>query len=304
MDGWKGEQRVGVFTRDINLKMSAFNYLTSAEIAETTIQTSVKKVRLSTSHMLLLGFLAGAFIAFAAEGSNMAAFNLFANAETYGLGKVLAGAVFGTGLMLVVIAGGELFTGNTMIIAGILDKKVRISEMLRNWLFVYIGNLLGSVFIAYLMMQSGLFESGDNVLGAVTIKIAAYKVGLSFGQAFVLGIMCNWLVCLAVWMAYGAKDITGKILAIFFPIWAFVIGGFEHCVANMFYIPAGMLAATNPVYVAKAEELYGITSEQCASITVLSSLKNFIPVTIGNIIGGAVFIGLMCVLIHKKDYTK
>lgn len=215
------------------------NFLTPAEITKATIQEGINKIQLSKRNMFILGILAGAFIAFASEGSNMAAFNLLAKAETYGLGKAMAGAIFGTGLMLVVVAGGELFTGNTMIIAGVLDKKITVVAMLKNWFFVYLGNLVGSLLIAYMMTQSGLFGSGANVLGGVTIKIAAYKVGLSFMQAFYLGIMCNWLVCLAVWMATGAKDITGKLLAIFFPIWLFITSGFEHSVANMYYIPAG-----------------------------------------------------------------
>jgi formate/nitrite transporter len=235
--------------------MTENNYFNPAEITQVTIQAGIKKTSMSALNMLLLGFLAGVFIAFASEGSNMAAFNLFANPETYGLGKVLAGVVFGTGLMLVIIAGGELFTGNTMIIAGVLDKKVSIGRMLKNWVFVYIGNLTGSVFIACLMNLSGLFRSGENLLGGVTIQIAAYKVGLTFLQAFVLGILCNWLVCLAVWMAYGARDITGKIFAIFFPIWLFITSGFEHSVANMYYIPAGILAKSNNHFVNAATVL-------------------------------------------------
>jgi len=167
------------------------NYLTPPEITETVIQTGIKKTQLPIINMILLGILAGAFIAFASEGSNMAAFNLFSKPETYGLGKTLAGAIFGTGLMLVIIAGGELFTGNTLILASVLDKKVSIGAMLKNWIFVYIGNFIGSIFIAYMINESGLFTSGANGLGAITIKIATYKVGLNFTQAFILGIMCK-----------------------------------------------------------------------------------------------------------------
>lgn len=284
--------------------MSTLNYLTPAEIAAVTIETGVKKTKIPVGHMILLGILAGAFIAFAAEGSNMAAFNLFARAETYGLGKVLAGAVFGTGLMLVVIAGGELFTGNTMIVAGVLERKVRLSAMLKNWFFVYLGNLIGSLFIAYLMMESGLFGSGADVLGAVTIKIAAYKVGLSFGQAFVLGILCNWLVCLAVWMAYGAKDMGGRILAIFFPIWLFVTSGFEHCVANMYYIPAGILAKSNPVFVDTATVL-GLSSEALSRLNWGTFfVNNLLPVTLGNIIGGSLFVAAAYWLVYIKPQQR
>lgn len=284
--------------------MNGQNYLTSPEIAETTIQTAVKKAKTPVINQLLLGILAGAFIAFASEGSNMAAFNLLAKPETYGLGKVLAGATFGTGLMLVVIAGGELFTGNTMMIAGVLDKKVRVKDMLKNWCFVYIGNFIGSIFIAYMMNHSGLLSSGSNMLGAVTIKIAANKVGLSFSQAFILGIMCNWLVCLAVWMAYGAKDITGKILAIFFPIWLFITSGFEHSIANMYYIPAGIMAKNNSAFAEAAAQL-GVTAEKLGHLNWGSFItRNLIPVTLGNIVGGGVFVASVYWFVYIRNNKK
>lgn len=284
--------------------MNTQNYLKPSEIAETTIQTAMKKSSMSIINMILLGILAGAFIAFASEGSNMAAFNLFAKPETYGMGKALAGAIFGTGLMLVVIAGGELFTGNTLILVGVLDKKVKFTAMLKNWFFVYLGNFIGSVFIAYLMNKSGLFTSGANMLGAMTIKIASYKVGFSFAQAFILGIMCNWLVCLAVWMAYGAKDITGKVLAIFFPIWLFVTSGFEHSVANMYYIPAGIIAKQNSAFATAAAGL-GVAAEKLEHLTWSNFVVyNLIPVTLGNIVGGGIFVAIIYWFVYIKNVKK
>lgn len=281
--------------------MNKQNYLTPSEITEVTIQTGIKKSKMTRINMIILGILAGVFIAFAAEGSNMASFNLLAKADTYGLGKVLAGAVFGTGLMLVLIAGGELFTGNTMIIAGVLDRKVSIKAMLKNWFYVYVGNFIGSIFIAYMMNEAGLFHSGDSMLGAVTIKIAAYKVGLTFTQAFFLGIMCNWLVCLAVWMAYGAKDMTGKIFAIFFPIWLFITSGFEHCVANMYYIPAGIMAKSNKE-LTDAAALLGVTPEKLNHLNWETFLTaNLFPVTLGNIIGGGIFVGAVYWYVYIKN---
>lgn len=268
--------------------MSDKNYLTPAEIAEYTLQTGINKVNLAPAKQIVLGILAGVFIAFASEGSNMAAFNLFAKPETYGLGKALAGSIFGTGLMLVILAGGELFTGNTLIIIGVLSRKIKVSQMLKNWFLVYTGNLIGSLLIAYMMVNSGLFNSGANMLGGITVKIASYKVGLSFTSAFYLGIMCNWLVCLAVWMSYGAKDMVGKIMAIFFPIWLFITSGFEHCVANMYYIPAGIFAKAN----AKWVEASLLTPEKLAMLNWKSFfIDNLIPVTLGNIVGGALFVG-------------
>lgn len=270
--------------------MEGKNFLMPAEIAEATVEVGVKKANLSVIKMLVLGILAGAFIAFASEGSNMAAFNLFAKAETYGLGKCLAGSIFGTGLMLVVVAGGELFTGNNLIIMAVLQGKVKISAMLKNWTFVYIGNFIGSFLIAYMMVNSGLFNSGANGLGGVTIKIASYKVGLTFPQAFFLGIMCNWLVCLAVWMNFGAKDMVGKLFAVFFPIWLFITSGFEHSVANMYYIPAGILAKVNPAWV----EASHLSPEILQSLNWGNFIvNNLIPVTLGNIVGGGFFVGMV-----------
>lgn len=277
------------------------NYLTPAEIAEYTVQAGIGKTKLKALNMLLLGILAGAFIAFASEGSNMAAFNLFSNPETYGLGKALAGVVFGTGLMLVLVAGGELFTGNTLILTGVLDRRIGILSMLKNWFFVYLGNFIGSLLIAYMMNESGLFHSGADGLGAITVKIAAAKTALPFMSAFYLGIMCNWLVCLAVWMSYGAKDMTGKLLAVFFPIWLFITSGFEHSIANMYYIPAGILAKANPIFAEAALNL-GLSPEGLANLTWGNMVtKNLLPVTLGNIVGGTVFVAMAYWFVYLKD---
>jgi formate/nitrite transporter len=269
----------------------------SAQILEYTSDVGVAKTQRSVAGQVILAFMAGVFIAFASEGSNMAAFNLFANPDTYGLGKVLAGAVFGTGLMLVVVAGGELFTGNTLIMVGVLDRKVKISRMLSNWLVVYIGNFIGSVFIAWMMNRSMLFNSGNGLLGGQTIKIAAYKTALSFESAFFLGLMCNWLVCLAVWTSYAAKDVAGKLLACFFVICLFITSGFEHSVANMYYIPAGIMAKSNPLWA----QMSGAGAEQLANLNWLTFVtKNLIPVTLGNIVGGAGMVGSLYWLSLKK----
>nr|WP_308781557.1 formate/nitrite transporter family protein [uncultured Clostridium sp.] len=267
-------------------------------MANTTVEVGIKKTNLSFTHQLILGILAGAFIAFASEGSNMAAFNLFRKPETYGLGKTMAGLIFGTGLMLVILAGGELFTGNALIIISVLEKKVKLREMLRNWCTVYIGNLIGSLLIVFMMVQSGLFNSGANGLGGETIKIAAYKVNLPFMSALYLGIMGNWIVCLAVWLAFAAKSMTGKILGIFFPIWLFVTSGFEHSIANMYYIPAGILAKSNINWVTASY----VTSEKLGTLNWNSFIfNNLVPVTIGNIIGGTIFVGVVYWFVYLKD---
>ena len=276
-------------------------FLTPTEICSATIEIGVKKAASPSVSILILGFLAGAFIAFASEGSNMAAFNLLAQSNTYGLGKALAGSIFGTGLMLVLIAGGELFTGNTLMVGALCARKIRLAGLLRNWALSFTGNFLGSVFVAYLMASSGLFSSGENMLGAVTIKIAAYKTGLDFGQAFTLGLLCNWLVCLAVWMSYGAMDITGKILAVFFPIWLFITSGFEPSVPNMYYVPAGIFAAADPVLLAAAREL-GLGEAAAAGLTWGGFVwNNLIPVTLGNIVGGGFFVMVAYLFAYRKE---
>jgi formate/nitrite transporter len=263
---------------------------TPAEILVYTSDVGVTKANRKFLSALILSFFAGAFIAFAAEGSNMAAYNLLANPDTYGLGRVLAGAVFGTGLMMVLLAGAELFTGNMPIIVAVLDRKVRIRQMIINWILVYAGNLLGSMFIAWMMYHSGLFNSSGGLLGGITIKIAAGKSVIPFHSAFLLGLMCNWLVCLAVWVSFGAKDIVGKAVAVFFIICLFVTSGFEHSIANMYYIPAGILAKQNPQWL----EMSKITASQLAGLNWNGFfITNLVPVTLGNMAGGLVMVGVL-----------
>lgn len=280
--------------------MEAKQYFMPPEIVEVGILAGVKKVATSNLKEFILAILAGAFIAFASEGSNMAAYNLLANPDTFGLGKFVAGAIFGTGLMMVIVAGGEMFTGQTLIVSAVLDKRVKVSKMLANWVLVWIGNLVGSLFLAYMMNNSGLFNSSAGLLGGMTIKIAAYKTSLPFMSAFWLGLMCNWLVCLAVWMSFAAKDITGKLLAIFFPIWLFITSGFEHCVANMYYIPAGILAKSNPLWVKAAME-HGVTQEMLDGLNWYNFFwVNELPVTLGNIVGGGILVAGVYWFVYKQ----
>lgn len=237
--------------------------------------------------LLLLGILGGAFIAFASEGSNMAIHTI----ESVGIAKALAGALFSTGLMMVVITGAELFTGNSLIVVSCLEGKSKLNGLLRNWFFVYLGNFIGSMIIVLFILYSGQFNFTGGLLGGFTIKTAVYKVNLTFANAFFMGILCNWLVCMAVWMAFAAKDIAGKLLAIFFPIWLFITSGFEHSVANMYYIPAGILAKSNTVWAENAISL-GVTPEKLDALNWYNFLvRNLIPVTLGNIIGGTLFVG-------------
>lgn len=276
------------------------HFNTPLEVIKGNIGGGITKANLPLGKMILLGIMAGAFIALGGATSSTAVHGI----SDVGLARTLAGAIFPVGLMMIVFVGGELFTGNCLITMAVLEKKVSVGRFLRNLVVVYFSNLLGALVIDFLIFYSGNLDYSNGLLGAYTIKVALAKVNITPIKAVASGILCNMLVCMAILMAGAAKDIAGKALAIFFPIWAFVVGGFEHCVANMFYIPAGMLAAGNPDYVAMAEEAYGITSAQCESINILHSLRNFIPVTIGNIIGGAVCIGVMYFCIHRKSLDK
>lgn len=245
---------------------------------------------------VLLGAMAGAFISFGAAASSVSMYGI----ENVGIARTIGGVVFPIGLMLIVLVGGELFTGNCLMITGVLDKRYRVLAMVKNLVIVFLSNLIGAVLIALLIANSGQFGFSENALGAYVIRTAVTKANLPFGTAFISGILCNILVCAAVFMSAGAKDAAGKVWSIFFPIFVFVICGFEHCVANMYYISAGILAANNSGYAAKAVELYGYTASQLASLNWGSMFaNNLLPVTLGNIIGGAVFVGLPLYFLNR-----
>lgn len=279
------------------------HYYTPVEIIKENISGAVTKTEKPLRQMILLGIMAGAFIALGGSASNVAVHSI----SNVGLARILAGTIFPVGLMLIVFVGGELFTGNCLITLAVLSKQTTWAKKIRNLFVVYFSNLVGALIIDVLVFFSGQYNYTDGALGAYTIKVALGKISLSPIEGITSGILCNMLVCLAVLMAGASKDVVGKIWAIFFPIWAFVTAGFEHCIANMYYIPAGILAATRPEYVAKAEELYGITAQQCQELTLFSSLNNYIPVTIGNVIGGVLFIGVMYFYIfiyNNEDWHK
>ncbi|AEE96279.1 formate/nitrite transporter family protein [Mahella australiensis] len=262
------------------------------EIAAHVSQTSVQKAERDAIKTFVLAVLAGVFIALAAQASNMAIHTI----TNYGLSKVVGGAVFSAGLIMVLLAGAELFTGNNLMIIGVLDKRITMGQMLRNWIIVYIGNFVGAVLIALLINHSNLLNSSNGALGGLTVKIAVSKVNLSFEQAFILGILCNWLVCIAVWMSYGAKDAIGKVAVIFFPIWIFVLSGFEHSVANMYYIPAGILAKSDDAFVqASHVSLDMINKLNWGSFII----NNLLPVTLGNIVGGSLLVGMIYWFIYS-----
>jgi formate/nitrite transporter len=255
-------------------------------IAETVAQTvGVAKATSPWFTVFVLGILAGAYIGFGGLLSTSVTFDM---AAKWGVGfsKILGGAAFSVGLMLVVIAGAELFTGNNLMVSSVMIKEITFSTMLKRWGIVFFANFIGSMIIVFVFYFSGLWKTGDGALGAAAVKIAYNKTALSFGEALWRGIGCNWLVCLAVWMALAARQIIGKIFAIFFPIMAFVAIGFEHSVANMYFIPTGILLMNGAGF----SNVPGVDPNILGWVNFF--WRNLLPVTIGNIIGGGVFVGM------------
>ena len=249
------------------------NYFSPQEIVEIATISSEKKAKYTTKQLLILSFMAGAYIAFGgllaiAIGGGVPGIK----AENPGIAKFLFGSVFPVGLMLVAIAGAELFTGNTAyFIPAVNSNRLKWKDLFRNWSIVYFGNFLGAIFLAYFITYLTGILSSDPWLTS-TIEIALVKTSNPFYKTFLKGIGCNWLVCLAMWQAMAAKEIIGKIIGIWFPVMAFVALGFEHSIANMYFIPLAMFEG--------------------ADITISSFIfKNLIPATLGNIIGGAFFVG-------------
>jgi len=251
-------------------------FLSPLEISKAISAIGEKKATATIFELLVFGVLAGIYIAF---GANVGTAVLSGGTLDEGLARFLAGSVFSVGLMLVLIPSSELFTGNILMTIGFIYRKYSLFKVLRNWLVVFLGNFLGAVIIGWLVFHSGLLVHLGNLtsIGTVAVKIAETKLQLSFTEALCRGILCNMLVCLAVIMCIASRSVMGKILGIYFPIMAFVASGYEHSVANMYFLPVGLMI--------KGEFISGF----------FSMFNNLIPVTIGNIIGG-----LLIVLLHPK----
>lgn len=252
-----------------------------AEIGAGMSTLGVNRSRQPLSRMFVLAVLAGIYLALAGVGATTAA----ATVENASVAKLISACAFPAGLAMILIAGGELFTGNCLIIIPVLEGRLKVREMLKNWVVVYIGNLLGALVVCVLLTYGHTFSLFGNRLAGVVIDTAAAKTSISFADGLLRGICCNVLVCLAVWMAAATDDAGSKIIALFFPIVMFVVAGYEHCIANMYYIPAGILAAANPEYLAAS------TADLSSLSWAGFFLNNLLPVTIGNIIGGAGVVG-------------
>ena len=255
---------------------------TPGEIANNYIGIGKKKVAMRADKMFLLAVMAGIYIAVAGCGASTAACTVGGSA-----GKLVGACIFPAGLTLVLLAGSELFTGNCLLAIPLLSREVTLSGMLRNWLIVYLGNFTGSILVAWMVAYSHQLSLFDGQLAAAAVGTAAAKVSMPFWDAFLKGILCNLLVCLAVWASFAAKDAAGKVIALFYPIVVFVVCGFEHSVANMFYCPVALFALGLPEY-AKL-----ITIDVSGLTWGSFVLKNLVPVTLGNIFGGAVLVGVV-----------
>jgi formate transporter FocA len=260
-----------------------FDALLPAEMATRAEYLGVQKAETGILKTFALAILAGGFIAMGSVFATTTA----AGTESmpFGAAKLMTGFVFCLGLVLVVVAGAELFTGNNLIVMAWASRKVSTRKLLRNWTIVYGGNFVGSVGMAVLVFLSGQYTFGGGAVGETALKIAAGKVELGFIQAVSLGTLCNTLVCLAVWLTFSARTTVDKIAAIIFPVTAFVAAGFEHSIANMYFIPFGlMIKQFDPNFVVQS----GVDVSTLTWGTFL--LNNLLPVTIGNIIGGAALV--------------
>jgi formate transporter len=248
-------------THQLTFAHASVEALAPPDMARRLETITVKRAALPTTSLIVLGLLGGAYIAF---GGALATLVLTDNSLGFGLGRLAAGTAFSLGLMLLVIGGGELFTGNNLMIAALAGGKITMRCVSRNWLVVYVANAIGALLMALTIHHTGVLDSGG--VKATAVKLAEAKTQLSFGPAFLRGVLCNMLVCLAVWLSLAARSVEGKVVAIVFPIAAFVALGFEHCIANLYLLPIGALSG--------------------AHIDLMGALDNLIPVTLGNTVGG------------------
>ncbi len=249
-----------------------------AEIAARVENAGVSKVNLPILQTVVLGILAGAFIAFGAMFYTLV---ITDNGLGFGLSRLVGGIAFSLGLILVVIGGAELFTGNSLIVMGWANGKISSRKLLRNWFWVYVGNFIGALLMAGIVALSGTLEAGGGAVAKTAISIAQTKMAIPSIEAFLRGVLCNVLVCLAIWLCFAAHTVSGKILAIVFPISAFVALGFEHSVANMYFIPVGYLAGAT-------------------GVTVDGFIANLVPVTLGNVFGGGILVALIYWIVYLR----
>jgi formate/nitrite transporter len=272
------------------IKIDAFLPAAMAERAE---DVGVKKANLDFWSMFALAVLAGSFIGLGAEFYTLV---ITDSGLAFGLNKLLGGLVFSLGLILVVVAGAELFTGNNLIVMAWVGGKLTLGRLMRNWVIVYFGNLVGSLATAMLMYLTRQWAFADYHVGATALNIANAKVNLSFAEGLTRGILCNALVCLVVWLCLSGRSVVDKILAIVFPITAFVASGFEHSIANLYFVPMGLLLRGEPQVVAAA----GKVASDLLNLNLQGFIGNLVSVTTGNIFGGGFMVALIYWFVYRR----
>ncbi|MCC6226989.1 MAG: formate/nitrite transporter family protein [Microthrixaceae bacterium] len=281
------------------MEPSDLDALLPAAMARRAEAVGEAKAEMPALRMFTLAVLAGAFISFGAAFATVATTGAEARLG-FGPARALGGVAFSLGLVLVVVGGAELFTGNNLLVMAWVSRRVRARAVLRNWAIVYVGNFVGALGVAGLVFASGQYRGAKGAVGRAAVETASAKVSLDLGSAFLRGILANVLVCLAVWLCFSARSVTDKVLAIVLPITAFVAMGFEHSVANMYFLPLGLLikgAAPDGFWVES-----GVTAAEFPDLTWGAFLlDNLVPVTLGNLVGGAVFVGLVYAFVYLRD---
>jgi formate/nitrite transporter len=273
------------------MEIFGFDAFSPKQIAARVADVGVIKARLPLVTMSMLAMAAGGFIGLGALYYTLVAAD---PALPFAASRLLGGLVFSLGLILVVVAGAELFTGNNLMVMAWADRRITTAELLRDWIIVYLANAFGAVGLAVLVYLSNHGSLNGGAVAAAYVKIAAAKTSLPFGEAFFKGVLCNLLVCLAVWLALAGRSVTDKVIAVVFPTSAFVAAGFEHCIANMYFISLGMLLH---------DQVPSIDSSHVTSLDWAGFARNLIPVTLGNIVGGSVMVAAVYHLIYNRALT-
>lgn len=258
-------------------------YRTPSEMAKAVVESSVAKANADFTTLAILGFLAGGFIALAGAAAQTVTLGLGSWAGV-GTVRFISGLIFSVGITMVIIGGAELFTGNSLMITGLCERRITLAQLLRNWTIVYLSNFLGALFVAWLYYESELWKTPGMEIANGFVNTAISKANMGFGPAFARGILCNWLVSMGVWMSYAAADVTGRIIPTAMAVSAFVMFGGEHSVANMFYMPAGFMIQA-----------------RISGLPALSMFPNFASVTLGNIVGGGLLVATMYWAVYLRS---
>lgn len=262
-------------------------------------KVAMVKAKLSFAQTFILGILAGVYIGIGAQFATLVTCD---STLHYGLTSLIGGIAFSLGLMLVVIGGAELFTGNCLIIMGYVSKRITTREMFNNWTISFMGNFVGSLTMVCWMYKTHQFDFFHQMVGAKALLIANTKVTLSFKTALARGVLCNAMVCLAVWLCFSGRSAADKVLSIVFPIGGFVASGFEHCVANMYFVPMGIILRKNPEVVVAAEKMAGKALDFSQLTWRGFFINNLLPVTLGNIVGGVILVGIMFWFVYLRPH--